>query len=991
MKILSPLPFCVGVILLLTITGHAQTWDGGGADNNFNTALNWNANVVPVNNGTANLIFAGTVDPTPVVNVNFDVNGITFNNTAGIFTISASGGSVLTVRGGGIDNNDLDTQTFSAPVTFATGSAITAASGDLNFTSAGSVGLGTNTVTVSGGFDTFLNAIVGTGVLVKNGAGVLNISGFGLTQYGLILNAGTVNYSGSVVPTGSNATFAVAGGTLALAGNFTLSSGASLNTSVAATFTLAANRTMIVQSGSDATLGDSLTTASNSIYRVTGAGSTFETAGLTVNSSGRVEVLASGTFATAAGSFLLGSGGTSGSILVDGVGSVFTNLTSSSVNIGSGSGSAGNLTLANVARGFFPSSSLVLAPSFGSGTMIVKSGAQVSAGTGEIASSSTSGTASLLITGSGSKLTATFNVADFSIGATSGGVGTVTVADGGELVLLGPLSLNETGTLNLDGGIVTMASSQTFTNHGVLNFNAGRFTFGESFNLGGGVSPLGINLTLQQGKEVIVPSTRTTTVASPGSLVINGGLFQTGALTNNGGTIDLLFGTLRITGSAGLTIGSSGPLGGNVTIPAGATLDVSSATVASDALLDVDGGSFIAGTLVNNGSTIIEAGSASVNSLSNNNGAQLFVARNLATTGTLENANGATLEMLNVTGRLLGAGTLRNNGLLTGSGTILKPVTNGVTGEIRASSGQTLLISGNFSANSGELTLQGGTLDFVGKVTNAASGFIAGRGVLYTAGLQNAGQMAFSGGNADIHGDVTNSAGARIVTSGAGTVTTFYDDLVHNGLEIFTGAGASTVIFGGLTGTGSFTGAGTVYSIGDLRPGASPANINFGGDLILGSFGRTVIEIGGTAPGTQHDRLTVARTLYPGGTLEVQLINGFIPVVGQTFDILDAATFNGSFSSVILPPLPPGRFWNTDAVATTGVLSVVAAPKLNSTNNGTSLGFSWSGAFKLQAQTNSQSVGISTNWGDYPGGGTSPVSVPIDVRRGSVFFRLSSP
>ena len=263
--------------------------------------------------------------------------------------------------------------------------------------------------------------------------------------------------------------------------------------------------------------------------------------------------------------------------------------------------------------------------------------------------------------------------------------------------------------------------------------------------------------------------------------------------------------------------------------------------------------------------------------------------------------------------------------------------------------------------------------------------------MLYTDGLNNAGQMAFSGGNADIHGDVTNSTGARIVTSGAGSVTTFFDDVIHNGLEIFTGAGASTVVFGGLTGAGPFTGTGTVYFIGDLRPGASPANVSFGGNVVLGSFARTVIEIGGTISGAQHDRLTVAHTLSLGGVLEVQLINGFVPSIGQNFDLLDAATINGNFSSVTLPPLPPGRFWNTDLLTTTGVLSVVGAPTLNYTRVGTNLGFSWSGAFKLQAQTNGLNVGISTNWGDYPGGGSSPVNVPIDVLQGSVFFRLSSP
>jgi hypothetical protein len=66
------------------------------------------------------------------------------------------------------------------------------------------------------------------------------------------------------------------------------------------------------------------------------------------------------------------------------------------------------------------------------------------------------------------------------------------------------------------------------------------------------------------------------------------------------------------------------------------------------------------------------------------------------------------------------------------------------------------------------------------------------------------------------------------------------------------------------------------------------------------------------------------------------------------------------------------------------VATVLAPPTLNFTPTGGGLQFSWTGSgYKLQAQTNSLSVGISNNWGDYPGGGTSPVTVPVDVDEGS--------
>jgi hypothetical protein len=54
------------------------------------------------------------------------------------------------------------------------------------------------------------------------------------------------------------------------------------------------------------------------------------------------------------------------------------------------------------------------------------------------------------------------------------------------------------------------------------------------------------------------------------------------------------------------------------------------------------------------------------------------------------------------------------------------------------------------------------------------------------------------------------------------------------------------------------------------------------------------------------------------------------------------------------------------------------------------LTLSWAGTgFKLQAQTNALDIGISSNWGDYPGGGTSPVNVTINPANSAVFFRLT--
>jgi hypothetical protein len=326
-----------------------------------------------------------------------------------------------------------------------------------------------------------------------------------------------------------------------------------------------------------------------------------------------------------------------------------------------------------------------------------------------------------------------------------------------------------------------------------------------------------------------------------------------------------------------------------------------------DAPIAVDGGTLSPGALVNNSTLEIRTGSASVaGATTNSAGALLFLERTLSIGGTLTNASGARLELAGGTGRLVGAGVVQNSGLLTGSGAIACATSNNATGKIRAESGKTLYFTGGLTGgNSGEMNLQGGTLDFTLAITNNAGAFITGRGALYTGGLTNNGQMAFSG---------------------AGSVTTFFDDVVHNGTEIRTSAGCSTVFFGGVSGAGPYTGTGTVYFEGDLRPGNSPASVLFGGDLALGDSASLIMEIGGMNLGAQYDHLNIGGSLFADGDLVLALLDGFTPQVGATFDLFDVGTFAGDFDSITAPALSGGNAWDFSALKTTGSVTVVPEP-----------------------------------------------------------------
>src|SRR5207253_11463671 len=70
-----------------TVEG-AVTWDGGGADDNLNTAANWVGDVNPLT--TDDVVFTGLTRTTPVVNAALQYKSITFDLAASAFTIGGA-------------------------------------------------------------------------------------------------------------------------------------------------------------------------------------------------------------------------------------------------------------------------------------------------------------------------------------------------------------------------------------------------------------------------------------------------------------------------------------------------------------------------------------------------------------------------------------------------------------------------------------------------------------------------------------------------------------------------------------------------------------------------------------------------------------------------------------------------------------------------------------------------------------------------------------
>ena len=128
-----------------------------------------------------------------------------------------------------------------------------------------------------------------------------------------------------------------------------------------------------------------------------------------------------------------------------------------------------------------------------------------------------------------------------------------------------------------------------------------------------------------------------------------------------------------------------------------------------------------------------------------------------------------------------------------------------------------------------------------------------------------------------------------------------------------------------VTGPGIFTGLGTTVFEAGYSPGASPAEVDFDGNIILGGTHLLTLELAGSGgvAGIDFDQLDVnnTATINPGATLDVTLFGGFTPSTGDVYPILMAGDLNGTFDNEVLPD---GYVWSVDYNSTTLSLEVLA-------------------------------------------------------------------
>jgi autotransporter-associated beta strand protein len=306
----------------------------------------------------------------------------------------------------------------------------------------------------------------------------------------------------------------------------------------------------------------------------------------------------------------------------------------------------------------------------------------------------------------------------------------------------------------------------------------------------------------------------------------------------------------------------------------------------------------------------------------------------------------------------------------------------------------TISSSSGINVYGGPITLNQ-TETFTATTPLILSGALNGPGGLLKLGASNLTLTASSG----YTGNTTISNGVLALTGTAAITASSNIDLAVAGAQLDPSAlaGGTFALSNGQTlkGIGSVksnlvAGAGSTVAPGESAIGTLTVSNNLA--LQSGSINLMFVNTNATP---NASKLVAGGTLAFGGTLVISNVGPAL-AAGNQFTLFSAGG-TGSFTSISPASPGAGLAWNTNQLAISGVLGVVATGPsgpayLTNSVSGNTLTLAWPAGqgWILEMQTNSLSTGLGTNWVTLvPGNaGIYTTNITINPTLPTVFYRL---
>jgi autotransporter-associated beta strand protein len=247
------------------------------------------------------------------------------------------------------------------------------------------------------------------------------------------------------------------------------------------------------------------------------------------------------------------------------------------------------------------------------------------------------------------------------------------------------------------------------------------------------------------------------------------------------------------------------------------------------------------------------------------------------------------------------------------------------------------------------------------------------------------------------------SAGTLELTNSSSIANSTNINLANGALFNISGTTAHAMTLSSgkmISGDGSVNGNFTIASGATLAPGNNDlGQLSFNNSLTLNSGSKTFMNI--SHDSQTNNVVSVAATFTYGGSLIIS--NADNPLQGgDAFNLFTAASFIGNFSSIALPALASGLYWDTGTLQTDGTIRIgIETPPVigNMSISGGKLVLSGTGGVTNGTYYVLVSTNIAaplTNWtrlltNQFDGSGNFNLTNATDTNSAQSFYLLQSP